>query len=135
MATKIFAGIFKWLCIPAVMGALGFYLLGPRIGNSAFLTAKVEPVKEMIEDGTAGTSSGPIDVPEPKGRFSDVKVDIDLTEDDKSKPDSATEKPKKTSYFSPDAGKSYAEIPEGLPNTPGDSPETAPASTENTTGW
>lgn len=134
MASKIFAGFVKFLVIPAIMIAAGFIFLGPRIGNSAFITAKVEPVKELLEDGTAGTGSGPIDVPEPKGRFSDVKVDVDVTRDDKSKPDSATEKPKKTSYFSPDAGKKYEEIPE-LPNTPEGTVSATPSSDENLTGW
>jgi hypothetical protein len=115
----------KYLVIPGAIAALGFYVLGPQIGGNPLLEAKVLPVADALGQ------SAPIDVPEPEGEFSSVKLDVNLTKDDRSKPDSATEV-KKRNYFSPDAGKKYDEIPEGkisekstepaLPETPSEEP-------------
>jgi hypothetical protein len=135
MAIKFIPFVIKWLLVPAGMGTLGFYALGPKIGDTG-LVSKVEPVREMIEDKTNIGTNKPIETPEQKSKFGNVKIDVDLTKDDKSKPDSATVKPKKTSYFSPDAGTKHEEIAE-LPNTPTSSAneEPIPSSNSDTGGW
>lgn len=135
MAKKFFPFLVKWLVVPATMGTAGFLFLGPKIGDSD-IVSKVEPVKDLLEDKTNLGSKNPIDVPEDKGKFGNVKVDVDLTKDDKSKPDSATPKNKKSEYFSPDAGTEHEEL-SNLPLTPDSTgnEEPIPNSTDETTGW
>jgi|GEM_PF-7129436 len=135
MANKFLPFVIKWLLVPSAMAAVGFFALGPKIGDSG-IVAKVEPVKELIEDKANIGTSKPIETKEDKGKFSDVKIDVNLTKDDRSKPDSATVKPKKTEYFSPDAGTEREEL-SSLPNTPvtNSNEEPIPASDEETGGW
>ncbi len=135
MAKRFFPLVVKWLVIPTAMGVLGFFALGPRIGDTG-LVSKVEPVRELIEDKTNVGSKKPIETPEDKGKFGNVKIDVNLTKDDKSKPDSATVKPKKTEYFSPDAGSKEEDVP-SLPNTPATTGNEEPIPNQNseTGGW
>ncbi|MFM9872177.1 MAG: hypothetical protein ACKVQS_01775 [Fimbriimonadaceae bacterium] len=135
MAKKFFPQFVKWLIIPTVMGAVGFFALGPKIGDTGIVST-VEPVKDLIEDNTSGGTRDPINVPEDKGKFGNVKLDVNLTKDDKSKPDSATKKPEKTEYFSPDAGTQHEELSD-LPNTPTTSgnEEPIPKSNSDDSGW
>lgn len=135
MASSFLTFVAKWLVVPAGMAALGFYALGPQIGNNPALEAKVDPVKTILNDtseplkpetGSKKKSTG----------FKDIKVDVNLTEDDKKKPDSATEEVKQTEYFSPDAaGTTYEEIPE-LPVTPdSETTTTSPPDSTTDSGW
>jgi len=121
-ASKAMGFILKWIVVPAVMVGVGFFVLGPRIGGSPILVSTADTVKTIAQ---TGGSEEPIDVPEEKGRFSNVKIDVALTEDSKKKPDSVTDK-KDKKYFSPDAG---------LPKTPerGNEEDTAMKTGEETT--
>lgn len=117
MASGFLTGALKWLIVPIVMAAVGYFVIGPRIGGNSYLESKAATVKEAV---AKVAQPQPSESEAEAGKYSKVKLDVNVTKDDRKKPDSTTEKPKKREYFSPDAGKSYDEIPE-LPQTPADS--------------
>lgn len=100
------------------------------------LVSAADNVKTIAK---TGGSEEPIDVPEEKGRFSNVDLKVELTDDSKKKPDSNTKKPEKQ-YFTPDAGSSSpnrgneedSAIGTGESTTLGSDPA---RNSENTGGW
>jgi hypothetical protein len=121
-ASKVMGFLVKWVVVPAIMVGVGFFFLGPQIGGAPILANTAEQVKTIAQ---TGGSNEPIDVPEEKGRFSNVKLEVDLTSDSKKKPASNSET-KDKKYFSSDAG---------LPETPnrGSEEDTAMKPGEETT--
>ncbi|ARU42223.1 hypothetical protein CCB80_14150 [Armatimonadetes bacterium Uphvl-Ar1] len=135
MASSFLTFVTKWLCVPAGMVAVGYFGLGPQIGNNAAFQARVEPVKEIIGDA-AEVLPREQEPAKPKGKFDSVKVKVDVTEDDRKKPDSNSEVQKRPDYFTPEAaGDTYEEIPE-LPDTPeSTTPDPTSEPIPDTGGW
>lgn len=135
MASGVLVGALKWLVLPAAMAAVGYFVIGPKIGGNAYLGSRAATAKEAILPKSV-PDSPPEDAEQ--GKFSKVKIDVNVTPDDRSKPDSKTEK-KKPKYFSPDAGKSYDEIPEQAPKPGGDelpvTPDATPPAGTGDNGW
>lgn len=53
---KLALGFFKWLILPAAIGAFGYFVIGPRIGRSENETAVAKTSQESSETVDAATS-------------------------------------------------------------------------------
>ncbi|MCB0825820.1 MAG: hypothetical protein KDC26_06495 [Armatimonadetes bacterium] len=79
----------KWFFIPVGMGALGYFIIGPRIGSVPVLESSAEKLQKAVQDvaistpvaekpaGEAGEVSG-----EGDGKFGGVKINVDVKESD-----------------------------------------------------
>ena len=128
---KVWINVAKWLVAPPIAFALGFYVLGPRIGNNPLVEEKANDLKDAVT-GVAETA-GKADQPEkPKGRYSNVELKIDVVDDDGKKVPEAP----KPEYFTENAGQPASTEPAKTEETtPTPDPDAEPTSLPDTGGW
>lgn len=73
MARSVAMLIVKWLLIPAALTAVGYYIVGPRIGASLKNSAAAEPTKSSSATETT-TAANTVSYPAP-----DVEVKVNST--------------------------------------------------------
>ncbi len=128
---KVWINLAKWLIAPPLAVALGFYVLGPRIGSNPLVEEKANDLKDAVT-GVAEATVKPSAPEKPKGRYSNVELKIDVVDDDGKKVPEAP-KPK---YFTENAGQPAATEPPKADETGASSdPDAEPTSLPDTGGW
>lgn len=70
--------VLKWFVVPIVMAALGFYFIGPKIGDVPALKAGAEKVQQIVqpqETAPKASDSAEPDTPE-KGAYDNLDVKV-----------------------------------------------------------
>lgn len=74
----------KWFFIPVGMGALGYFIIGPRIGAVPVLESGAEKLQRVVEKAALATPTKEIPaeetVSENDGKFGGVKINVDVKE-------------------------------------------------------
>lgn len=110
---KLALGFFKWLVLPAAIGAFGYFVIGPRIGRGENEPASAKVTQETTETVDASTTAEPAPA-EPV-----------------SKPVTTTPKPKSTP--APDStvpSKFDPAVPQGAQEPSAEGVDVAPVKTE-----
>ena len=105
-SAEVVKQIVKWFVIPVAMAAIGYFLVGPQIGNAPVIQTSAAKVKDIV--------APPEDVEEPEsesggtGKFKSVSLDINVSKDDsepkkKSSSRSTTTSTRDSKYFKPES--------------------------------
>lgn len=67
---------FKWLVVPGALGAVGYYVIGPRIGQVPALEAGAEKVRQIVQrEPEASSPSEPTQVESEGGPEVEIAVE------------------------------------------------------------
>lgn len=72
---------FKWLVAPVLVYGVGYYLVGPRIGESAVLEEKAQAVTQAVGNTILDSKSEPEESEQTKSKFGKMDINVSVSTD------------------------------------------------------
>lgn len=81
---------FKWVAVPLGLGAVGYYVVGPRIGQVPALEKGARKVQDLVQGNSSPTASKTEEPPASDPRAPDIQIAVEKADRDPRRRRSST---------------------------------------------